>query len=320
MTIYRSAYDTTVGKGFNTAKIKNSILETIIKESIYEFTYDLASLNLKDNVLPMFIASKSDSEANIPFFIHPLIVSLEPIKQKETMVCMDIRSFASYNKNSQDTNDALLVRNKMELDLARIRTVLNMVWITERPMNLRDISSVPTAVFSSWISETIAKRFALDPKDQLVIQIIACIYYNTLFSDHNTFSEEEKVRTIGSIIKITRAPSKLVLEIFEKVTEMPNIKEFCKNIRDIGENTRLQDFNEGVLVSLLITSWFGTNSKEMLAVALEHPPTWIAIVYSSFVERTYKNSGIAKISQRYAQGKGETDFVRSLVALIKSNS
>lgn len=318
MAIFKSAYDTTVGKSSNNlSKIKNAILETVIKEGPWGFDYNLAATC--DEIHPMFIASRADSEANIPFFIHPMIVTTEQIKRTETMVCTDIRSFASYNKNSQDENDILNVRNRMELDLASIRTVLNIVWINDRPMNLRDISSVPTAVFASWISETIAKRYALDPKDQLTIMVIACIYYSTLFSEHSEISEEERVRVSGSIIKITRAPALFVNDVFDKITEMSNIKDFCKNIKDICDNTRLQDFNEGVLVSLLITSWFGTNSKEMLAVALEHPPTWIAIVYSSFVERTYKNSGIAKISQRYAQAKGETDFVRALVSLIKSN-
>lgn len=318
MAIFKSAYDTTVGKGFNTSKISNAILETVIHEGVWGFDYNLASSI--EEVHPMFIASKADSEANIPFFVHPMVVSLDKIKKDEVMVCTDIRSFASYNKNSQNEHDILNVRNKMELDLARIRTVLNMVWIKERPLNLRDISSVPTAVFASWISETIAKRYALDPKDQMTIMVLSCIYYNTLFMEHGTVSDEERVRIVGSIIKITRAPAVMVDQIFEQVKELNNIKDFCKIIRDITDNTRLQDFNEGVLVSLLITSWFGTNSKEMLAVALEHPPTWIAIVYSSFVERTYKNSGIAKISQRYAQGKGETDFVRALVAIIQSNT
>lgn len=318
MAIFKTAYDTTVGKAANIAKIKNAIIETIIHEGVWGFDYNLASA--EDGIRPMFIASKADSEANIPFFIHPMIVSLDQIKKEEVMVCTDIRSFASYNKNSQNEHDILNVRNKMELDLARIRTVLNIVWIKDRPMSLRDISTIPTAVFGNWVSETIAKRYALDPKDQMTIMILACIYYNTLFSPSSKIDEEDHVRVAGSIIKMTRAPSGMVSEIFDKVTDMSGIKDFCTNIREICQNTRLDDFNEGVLVSLLITSWFGTNSKEMLAVALEHPPTWIAIVYSSFVERTYKNSGIAKISQRYAQGKGETDFVRSLVAVIKSNS
>lgn len=100
---------------------------------------------------------------------------------------------------------------------------------------------------------------------------------------------------------------------------MTGIKDFCAQVKEITENNRLQAFEEGILVNLLIASWFGTNAREMIAVALEHPPTWIALVYAAFTEKSYKNTVISKIAYRYLGSKGENDFVRSLVSLINED-
>ena len=64
-------------------------------------------------------------------------------------------------------------------------------------------------------------------------------------------------------------------------------------------------------------SWFGSNAKEILAVALEHPPTWYAIVFSSLEERTYKNSMIARVAERFGKGGAWVDFKNAYSELIK---
>ena len=61
-------------------------------------------------------------------------------------------------------------------------------------------------------------------------------------------------------------------------------------------------------------TWFGANAKEILAVALEHPPTWLSLVYIALKERSYKNTSLAKIALRYALNKGGNDFIRSFVS------
>jgi hypothetical protein len=86
--------------------------------------------------------------------------------------------------------------------------------------------------------------------------------------------------------------------------------------QEITDSVRLKDFNAGVLFTLLGNTWFGANAKEMIAVATEHPPTWIAMLLSAFTERTFKNSQIAKILERNSFKKLSDDFVNSTLNLI----
>lgn len=319
MTVFNTAYDTTAGKGFNTSKVIIAIKESVIKDYLHQQNTGIFS-ELESDTHAILISNHYPSEAVIPYFTHPLVVELGTLKvqNKTKLLCTDVRPFASVNKNGvRGSEDQFIVKNKMEFDLAKIRTVLNLIWITEKQLKLREISFVPLAVYCSWISESVSRRFALDPKDQYKLAIIAGVFYQTLFSDSNILEDDvNKNKVAAAVMRATKASGKDVYEVIEQIEELNNLKDFCSNVRKILDNPRLQDFSEGMIITLLGTSWFGTNAKEMLAVALEHPPTWLAIVYSSFVERSFKNSTIAKISERYGLNKGQNDFTKALITLV----
>lgn len=317
--IYKTAYDTTIGKAFLMAKTIRAIQESAIRDGSSHRVYGLLNeTSVKDSKLtPWFVVGAVSSEAEIPFFNHPLLVEVQ--NKEEKLLCVDIRPFASYNLNHINDDDAIRVRNRIGLNLEKLRLALNLIWLESRPSILREFSFVPMAIFSNWISESIARRFGLSPKDQMVIAIISCYYYYSLFTDHADISDDDKIRLTASIMKITRAPIALIEEVFTNINPMNSIKDFSKTIRVIVENVRLENFDEGVLTNLVISSWFGVEAKQLISVSLEHPPTWISLVYSAFTEKSFKNTAISKIAQRYLGSKGENDFVRSLVTIIKED-
>lgn len=319
MTVFNTAYDTTAGRGFSTNKVISAIKESVVKDHIQQMNTGIHS-GLESDTHAILISNHYPSQAAIPYFTHPILVELGTLKThfKSKLLCTDVRAFAVAAKEKIDSSSSDFdVKNKMEFDLARIRTILNLIWVTERPMKLRELSFVPIAVYASWISENISRRFALDPKDQYSLAILSAIFYQTLFSNENPLSEEEsKTKIATMVMRATKAAAKDVYQVLDQVEELKDLKDFCNAAKSILDNPRLQDFSEGLLITLLGTSWFGTNAKEMLAVALEHPPTWLAIVYASYVERSFKNSAIAKISERYGLNKGQNDFSKALISLV----
>ena len=305
MSIYQSSYDTTIGVGMVTKQIEHAIKESFIKDVLYNRHLDLiTSLEYK----PVFITGEMSSESNIPFFIHPLKV--ENVKGVN-FLCCDIRPFVRSNGgNSWNEVD---VRNATEFQFAKNRMILNLAWLTGEVNQMRLNLSFAGTVFAAWLSESISKRFALDPKDQMILSIISHFYYQSLFYTEDQFEEDMLQKFAVHTIKATRAPSQLVFEVFDKILRMRNLADYCENVRTILENIRLKDLNEGLLITMVGNTWFGLNFKEILAVAMEHPPTWIAIVAASLYERTYKNSQIARISERYAKGGAGIEFLKSFV-------
>ena len=315
MTIYNTAYDTTIGAQAVTERIVNSIQDHNIAINGHWPGTNLGGGYSDDELTSCMIYDGRNTVA-IPFFAHPVLFEQKISGVTKKYLVSDARAFVSM----KPIDGGVGVRNQSEYDLLRARTIMNTVWLLRRPTYLRDLSFVPCAMYASWIADNVARRYALDPKDQMEMAIIAAIFYQTLFTDNNQFDENVKLKMVPAIVKATKAPSAMVMDVLDKVTEMSDIHDFCNNCKTILENPRLQDFNAGVLVTVVGNTWFGTNSKEILAAALEHPPTWVSLCYIAFTERTYKKSGISTIALRYFGNKGEADFTRAFASLAKPYS
>lgn len=310
MSIYQSSYNTTIGVGMVTKQIEHALKESFIKDVLYNRHLDLIT---SKNYKPVFVTGEMSSESNIPFFIHPLIV--ENVKGMN-FLCCDIRPFVRSNGNA--SWNEVDVRNATEFQFAKNRMIMNLAWLSGEINQMRLNLSFAGTIFASWLSETISKRFALDPKDQMILSIISHFYYQSLFYAEDQFEEEMLQKFAVHTIKATRAPSSLVFEVFDKILRMRNLSDYCENVKQILENIRLTDLNEGLIITMVGNTWFGLNFKEILAVALEHPPTWIAIVRSALFERTYKNSQIARIAERFAKNGAGTEFMSGFDNLVRS--
>lgn len=309
MSIFKTSYDTTIGSSFVMNKTEMAIKESIIKDYIESISGDL----VRDlEISPILLSNSGTSEANIPYFSHPLLI--EDLHKKKYL-CGDIRQ---YIKKDDAPVNMFNIKNESEFNLIHNRLALNLIWLTQRPESIRDISFLPNAIFSSWISEGIASRFALDPKDQMMLAIISSFYYQSLFTEFNTFLEEDRQKMVSSIIKATRAPAKMVFEVTDKIEKLSNITDFCSTCKGILENTRIENLNAGLLITIVGNSWFGMNAKEVIAIALEHPPTWVSLVYAAFTERTYKRALLSRISERFAGNKGGNDFIKAFDTLLSS--
>lgn len=312
MTIKRTAYNTTVGIGLVTKHIEAAIKEAFIRDVVFNRNLGLiTSLEYK----PVFITGTQTSESNIPFFAHPL--AIENFKG-HNFICMDIRPCIRQVSDVETAGADFAVRNQTDYNFAISRLVLNMAWLAGDISQLKLNLSFAGAVYAAWLSESISKRFALDPKDQMVLAIISHFYYQSLFFQGEHIEEEMLQRFAVHTIKATKAPSQLVFDIFDKIKDMDTIEDYCQNIKDILANIRLDGLNPGLLITMIGNTWFGNNSKENLAVALEHPPTWIAIVYMAIAERTFKNSMIAKIAERYGKGNLAKEFNDGMKILLDS--
>lgn len=311
MTICKTAYDTTVGKGVILTKVLNALKEAVIKESIQYQGMDIARTS---EIFSFFLCGQYSLEASIPSFAHPLLFDLKNISGREDVryLVSDVRQSTRYDK----VKNKHFSFNKIEFEVSKLRLILNTAWLELRPELLRDISPVPVGVFASWISENVARKYNLDQRDQLNIAIIATAFYQMQFLETDVVNVES-ASFVNSIIRSTRASAKDVIPLLEQVEKLGNIKEFCFAVRTILQNPRLEDFNEGVLIAILGSTWFGSHAREILATALEHPPTWISIVYSSLIERSFRNSPIAKISDRYSGSKGGDNFLRACAAFTK---
>lgn len=294
-----TSYDTSAGRLI--ANVDKTI--NAIKKWFIETNGQLKNMGVR----PMgdyqccFITGELPEDQDVPLFIHPVLVEHKGFKY----LVSDLRMYFTQNSNTGSSQ----IKNLTEYNFAKSKAVLGALWLAGRENEIRIGLRFSADVFSSWLSETISKNYNLDFGDQLHLRILIHFYYLNLFHRQPIIDEETRQSWAVHTIKAVKADSKTVFSIFDQLEKMETIDDLCKNCKVVIKNTALFNFNPAVLLTLIRSAWFGNYAKENVAVALEHPPTWCAIIYSAISEKTYKSSTIYRYVEKLGKRNADEGFV-----------
>lgn len=312
MTIHRTAYDTTACSGHQINRIKDAIAEARVRDY----------LPIKDDTAQVF--STRGAQAPIPAFNHPLLIAKENGEAGEALLAVDIRPAVKEDQNVTNSDicgsGMYRVTNGTVYRSRLYRAALNAVWLKEGPGALRSITPMAMSVFASWISETIARRYALDPKTQYNLMILAGIFYSSNHFEGLEYDKAQENRHLSGIANALRVELPDVLTAYDSVKLILSMEDFCNKAKSYLNNVRLEELNSGVLIALMKGTWVGDNAAENVAVALEHPPTWLAILLEGYTNKTIKFTTIAKICERRHYHDGLEMLVRAVKALAPQTS
>lgn len=311
MAVNETAYDTTACMAYKTQNIVDLISKAIVVNAVNIKTIRLS--NLGHEIRVGLVEGGNTHSDTIPYFHHPLFVydSRYP-HDEEPIVFIDVRDYGMYNKPQQ----RFVVRNRVEYVWSIKRAILTHMWTHGRKEALRDLSMLPAAAFSSMISESVSRRFALDMAQQTTMQVLACYFYYCLFSDAKEFDEVELNRVVGAIARCTKVQADYIYNVVNGLPVIESLDDFCRYSKEKTESVSLTDFNTGILFAITGGNWFGTNARELMAVALEHVPTWIMIVYGGVAEASFKRSVLAKLLERLAKRHPAEVFTKNLITLL----
>lgn len=315
MPVSKTSYETTFGSIFPSHKLEAALKEALVSSSLS--TQNMGVSPFKEAHL-VFVAGLEPSESQIPSFNHPYLI--ENFKGRSYLVA-DVRPFKNSSANYLDGKTfEQSVKNKTEYMLTKNRAILELRWIAGDQSSLRSKFSFAGNVFAAWISQSVSKVYGLDFNDQRVLMAIALYYYHTLFS--NQAKLEEKALDIAVIhtIKATRLSEKEVMEVFTEMPEIHSVNDLCEAVKAILKNIRLQDFNLTMLLSVINNTWYGNNARDMISIAIEHPPTWIAIVFAAMTEKTYKSCQIYRLIESQARSGNVSEFKLNYLDEIQSQS
>lgn len=314
MTYYATSYDTSFGKIHSTKNIESAIQSAFITGELESRNFGIAGNGAANAA---FVIGGSSEENTIPPFIHPLVV--KNFKGKNYCVT-DIRQFR--------TSDALFlsqedfekgVRNKTEYQFVKARALMNVKWLDEKDREyIRGRFGFAGSVYAAWLSQAIGQAYALDPQSQLTITAIGIYFYHTLFLKEAKLSQENLEKAVIHTINATKIRAEEIYTLFENLGEMPSIEQYCIEVKKNIQNIRLKDFNVPMLLTIVRNSWYGTNAPAILSVAIEHPPTWICIVYATLTDRSFKNSKLYKTIDVISRRGNADEFERSFSAELFS--
>jgi len=304
MTIYKTAYDTFACHTFVMSRVKHALdavyhtgqLQNIPRSSAYQLQGGFPLAN------------------EVPAFAHPIQLDKGHDHDEVAPVAMDARAFGKYDSHV----GGFVVRNKTEYDFLVLRTRLTNCWVREAPSLLLNVGTLAMKMYAQWIEQNVSKKFLLDPREQLVFRIYAAFFYWSLFQEHDhPLSAVDKHRAMATILKSTGAVAKEVTEVVEHFEKPINgIEEFCELASEVVSSIRLKALNVGVLYAILGNTWFNSNGKEIVAVALEHPPTWIAMITMASQDRSYKNSAVNHLLEKVDRRDKGVSFMRAVTVAL----
>lgn len=300
MPIFLSAYDTTFGRRYSTDSTKAAIVKATVSNYL-----------TKNNDGVTIIEDTSDTPVDIPAFAHPLYVDKAPYDG----LYVDARALITRNRQSGESK----VNSVADYNLLKARAGLEQVWRTESPTLLRSMSPFPASVYSHWLAEAIQKRFGIEPEDQYKLTIFSAWFYFSMFADDDgTPDEREYLRICQGISKAIRVPVESVMQVLDGQAYVKNITDYCARLEDAVGTVRLKGFSSIILYPLLNSTWFSANSVELVPVAVEHIPSFLAICMSAVTERAYTRSMLSKMCERVPAKNAANDFVLQMTATLKA--
>jgi len=297
-----SPYETKPCAGYQLDTIKKAL-------SLAEIEGELQPLKMNGkHVSGVWGISPENKE--IPGFAHPLIYK---DRTGTDMVVLDVRGYTRGRKG-----DELSISNMGEYNFNVVRAALTVYAMKNGVEDMAGLGDLPMTVFARYIGENITKRLAFSPQEQMLITMVAAVYYACMFRPAGEIDERELQKIALKVARATRIPADIVFDHAGALRHMDGPQDLVDVIKEVLNNKRAENLNVPLLFAIVGGGWFGLNQKETMAVALEHIPTFLGMVYMSLLDRSYRNSGIAKIVQASDRNNAGKSFLLNTSRLIEA--
>lgn len=266
--------------------------------------FDLAKY--KDLHYYMLVAG----DVELPMFSQPLSFHDEAGK----CYASDVRLFTKLDNQRQ-----VVVKMVTEYNLRKTQLGLQVVWDAMGPKALAHLTEFPCLVFSRWLGDSITRRMALDAGVQINLYALFAFFFLTRFypEDQKKIPGTELQRLGAQVAQVSYLPQDKAVALIEHLNIPKDLPEFIEIVRENSGSIRLEDFNVATLFVLLGGSWFGANAKELIAVGVEHPPTFMALLYSTFTERSVRECVLAKLGRDTERFCDSDFFKREIFAMTE---
>lgn len=300
--MFKQPYDTTPCRDYLIDRIVASIAKQIVMGGSGQIQH---IQHPKDNT-PTGVCELIPGSAEIPPFAHPLLVNNLPAGYSPFFV-VDVRNFTRLNQMNEK-----VVSSKLDYDTAVIRGLLQGYWYENSPNDLLGLGTYQVTIFARWLSELLTKRLALTPEVQLRVSVISAYFYLCMFQEEKNADESVKLKMASMISKAIYTSADEVIKIIEPLKIHCCAQDYVDELINSSNSARFEKFNLALLYTIVGGSWFGSNARELVAVALEHPPTFITLVAQATNERGFHNTPLGKLAKTYDKGDAAKSFLYNL--------
>lgn len=282
MAIFYSPYETTIGSKFNTDRS-----QTAIRQSL-GLNYPWMKINEANKTVFIY------PNPVVPTFSHPL--TIETVKGLTYTFC-DLSSFIRERQEGE-----YAVANKPLFSLQTIRTVLTADLINNGTRSIKSLSPNVVKTYVDLITSSLSMAFSLNNEEVLALRALSgWMYYSMLHSDPYA-GELEFDALVAKLAREINIPSSFLYRYLDQEF-YKNVGDFLEKIRQKISNPAVQKINEGLFYTVIAKNlnanvWIGLEKQEILAMSIEHIPTFVATLVICLSEQVFKNAGLTKMALR----------------------
>jgi len=281
--MFKTPYETTVAR--------HSAMNSITSSLAVAFSnQELGYAGISGNVL--VLTGLKNSAVRVPPFTHPVVFE-DAYKNKQ--IAIDARSCVAVRNNG---GEVINPRNLPEFALLAYRAVTQKCWMAGNYNDIKNISPIIGGIYSRWISETITRQFQLAPDVQLKLAILSAFFYICQFIPKDAFDPKEDLKHAAQVARYTGVSVDFAKNSLEGIGHIEDLKEFSDLVRSLKLSVRLDKFDHAIMLTILTNYWLSNRDREMVAVALEYPPTFVTLVYQAIAERGYQKTRLADLILR----------------------
>lgn len=282
-------YLTSYGRLINIENLKKELLKYVITNDS-NLNYEYAT---EDQSKLVFITGYNSEEKELPLFEHPIII--KDIKNNN-IVCIDVRKYVR-----QHTEQALylkdIVKDTSSLNFLVIRAIAMSDYANGYYGVYRPVYKNYTVGYAMLISNIINAIVGLNPVEKVNVELAIGFHFNTLITDSDVSGRDGAILARLEQCKLSLPVNKkhIAITIEHLDSSDRTIDGLVSKIVSVLPEEKGTLITKGVLVNMLANIWYGAGGVESVLMSLENVPTWIALMYSATVDKTYKRSRLANI-------------------------
>lgn len=251
--------------------------------------------------------------------IKPFSMPLEFDSARGKAVAVDVRGLTKATGDS-----SFKVIAGAEYEGAVIRAALTKAWMEGGAADMRRFNDIAAKVFIRLLSETLSRRLGLTPYDQQAVTAVCGLFYYSNFIANNEITRndslppEEKERIAVAVARLTRINPQTVADFYAgDVPAIHDLNSFCDALRHVVKSPRLERVDGAFIMTLMGGFWFGGNARQIMAVALEYPPVWLALIYQALTDRSFHGAQLTKMVEAENRNNVGAQFIRDVGSYLE---
>lgn len=255
-------------------------------------------------------------EATIKPFGHS--ITIKGLFGEGSFIYADARSMYSVDPRTLEVKPKVVMNNA--LVWTELRLKLQALWETPNYIMVQQCMDYPIMLYGKIMSEALARKYGLKPEVIARCDMLFSYAYWCFSHTEEDFKKADTTQLANLLAMSIRSTGSNVTDVIKDLEYFHTIEDVVvalKNEDVVGTQT-MTSISTATLFEIAGSFWHitaGAPAQEIIACALEHPPTWMACIFTSVTNPSIRNN-IDSVAQRYKRLSNPEIFINSLIHLV----